>query len=115
MSADALVVLATFPDVECARRIVHVLVEEKHAACGNIIPGIESIYRWQGAVETAAEVLVIFKTDAAHYPALETRLRELHPYEIPECLALRIEGGLSAYLHWLSSSLDAGGRHPSEL
>ena len=103
--SEALVVLATFPDAECARRIVQTLVEEKLAACGNILGGVESIYRWEGKVETAAETMAVLKTDAAHFKQLEARLAELHPYEVPECLALRIADGLPAYLRWLGDAL----------
>lgn len=105
MPEEALVVLVTFPDAETARRIVTILVQERLAACGNLVPGIESIYRWQGAVETASEVLVLLKTENSRYEALELRLKELHPYEVPECLALSVAAGLSPYLHWLKESV----------
>src|SRR5436190_24275552 len=101
MPEEVLVVLVTFPDAETARRIVTTLVEERVAACGNLVPGIESIYRWQGAVETANEVLVVLKTEGSRYEALETRLKELHPYEVPECLALSVTKGSQPYLRWL--------------
>ena len=74
------------------------------AACGNLVPGVESIYRWQGAVETSAEVLVIFKTTIGRYPQLETRIKALHSYEVPEIVALRVADGLPAYLRWVESS-----------
>ena len=105
MPEEALVVLVTFPDVETARRIVTTLVEERLAACGNLVPNVESIYRWQGAVETASEVLVLLKTEIRSYSALETRLQELHPYEVPECLAVNIAKGASPYLRWLNESV----------
>ena len=73
-------------------------------ACGNIVPAIESIYRWQGQIETSAEVLVIFKTAAAHYQKVETRIRQLHSYEVPEIVALRIADGLPDYLRWVAES-----------
>ncbi len=96
-----LLVLSTFPDAETARRIVRVCVEERLAACGNLLPGVESIYRWRGAVETASETLVLFKTTTEVYPRLQERLRALHPYETPEIVALPPSGGLPAYLEWV--------------
>jgi periplasmic divalent cation tolerance protein len=105
MSGEALVVFATFPDAECARRIVTQLVEEKLAACGNIVPAVESIFRWEGKVENASEAMAILKTDYGHFHALQTRLTELHPYDVPECLALRIADGPAKYLRWLGDAL----------
>ena len=95
MSGEALVVFATFPDADYARRIVTQLVEEKLAACGNIVPAVESIYRWEGKVETSAEAMAILKTDYGHFHTMQSRLIELHPYEVPECLALREIGRAS--------------------
>jgi periplasmic divalent cation tolerance protein len=106
MLGQALVILVTFPDAETARRIVTTLVEERLAACGNLVPGVESIYRWQGAVETASEVLVLLKTENSRYEALESRLKELHPYEVPECLALTVAEGSLPYLRWLNESVN---------
>ena len=105
MPEEALVVLVTFPDVETARRIVTTLVEERLAACGNLVPGVDSIYRWQGTVETAKEVLVLLKTEKSRYEALESRVKELHPYEVPECLALSVAAGSLPYLRWLKESV----------
>lgn len=99
-----MIILTTWPDVESARAAARKLVEEKLAACGNLVPGIESIYRWQGNIETSSEVLVIFKTTAARYPALEARIRELHSYEVPEILSLPVGAGLPAYLRWVAES-----------
>jgi len=73
-------------------------------ACGNLVPGVESIYRWQGKVETSSEVIVIFKTTAARYLELQTRIRELHPYEVPEILAIPVSAGLPPYLQWVEDS-----------
>jgi periplasmic divalent cation tolerance protein len=105
---NALVVLATFPDLHTARRIVRTLVEERLIACGNLVPGVESIYRWQGAVETSAEVLGVLKTESARFEQMQARLRELHPYEVPECVALNIVDGLPDYLRWLTESTALG-------
>lgn len=105
MAEEALVVFATFPEIGPARRIVRTLIEERLIACGNILPGIESIYRWKGAVETSSEVFVVMKTEIGRYPALERRLRELHSYEVPECIALRVADGLPDYLRWIADSV----------
>ena len=99
--SDLRLILCTFPDADQARAIGTTLIEEQLAACVNLIPGVESIYRWQGAMETSAEVLAIFKTTLSAYPAFETRLRTLHPYEVPEIIALPVSAGLPAYLDWV--------------
>lgn len=99
-----MIILTTWPDVESARAAAGKLVEEKLAACGNLVPGIESIYRWQGKIETSREVIVVFKTTAMRYAALEARIRELHSYEVPEILALPVGTGLPAYLRWVEES-----------
>jgi periplasmic divalent cation tolerance protein len=106
--ANAMVVLCTFPDIEQARQIGAALVERQVAACVNLLPGVESIYRWQGKVERAGEVLGIIKTTC--YPELEKLLRELHPYEVPEILAVEAAEGLPDYLRWLAESC---GRSPA--
>jgi periplasmic divalent cation tolerance protein len=79
-------------------------VEERLAACANLIPGVESIYRWQGKIEQNPEVAALFKTTEAGRARLETRLKELHPYELPEILLFRPEGGLPAYLRWIEEN-----------
>ncbi len=103
--SDIRLILCTFPDAELARCVGHSLIEARLAACVNLIPGVESIYRWQGAVETSAEVLAVFKTTAATLPALEFRLRELHPYEVPEIIALRPDQVAETYARWVSESV----------
>lgn len=100
-------VLCTFPDVEQAREIAAVLVERRLAACVNLLPGVESIYRWEGKVERAGEVLAVIKT--TRYPELEAALKDLHPYEVPEILALPVAAGLAGYLKWLGESCRADG------
>ncbi len=107
MAEEALVVFATFPDLDTARRIVRTLVEERLIACGNLVPGVESIYRWKGAIETSGEVFAVLKTEIGRYQMLEVRLRELHPYEVPECIALRVADGLPDYLRWIAESIGA--------
>ena len=104
MAEEVLVVLTTWPDADAARAAGRTLVEEKLAACANIVPGVESIYRWEGKVETSAEVLMILKTTVARYQMIETRIRTLHSYELPEIVSLRVTDGLPAYLRWVEQS-----------
>lgn len=96
----AVVVFCTFPDVEVARAIGAALVERQLAACVSVVPGVESIYRWQGSVEHAGEVLALIKT--TRYSELEVALKGLHPYEVPEILAVPVAAGLPEYLNWLA-------------
>ncbi len=105
MSAECLVVLCTFPDVETARRIAMVLVEKKLAACVNLCPGIESIYSWEGKVEKATEILGIIKTTPERYAALEVEVKAQHPYDVPEVLALPVGAGAEGYLNWIKTSV----------
>lgn len=102
-AAAACVVLVTTPVAADAERIVHVLLEERLVACGSILPGLTSSYRWQGAVQREGEVLLLLKTTQARLPELTERIAALHPYEVPEVLALPVLGGLPAYLAWLES------------
>lgn len=97
-------VLSTAPDADTAQLLARTLVGEGLAACVNIIPGVQSIYRWQGKVESVSELNLLIKTTEAGYAALETRLRQLHPYELPEILALRNTAGLPDYLHWIADN-----------
>jgi periplasmic divalent cation tolerance protein len=94
-------VLMTAPDAETAERIVRTLVEERLIACGNIMVGVDSIYRWQGVVERGAEVLVMMKSTAARIPQLLERGAELHPYEVPELLVFPVGAGYAPYLAWV--------------
>jgi len=104
MAEEVLVVFTTWPDAEGARTAARTLVEEKLAACANLLPAVESIYRWEGKVETAGDVLMILKTTIARYQMLETRIRALHSYEVPEIVSLRVTDGLPAYLRWVEQS-----------
>ncbi|HEX2750676.1 MAG TPA: divalent-cation tolerance protein CutA [Verrucomicrobiales bacterium] len=99
-----LVVLSTFPDKSAAVTAAEVLVNERLAACVNVLPGVESIYQWQGKVETGQEVLAVIKTTPQRYPALEQRLRELHPYEVPEIVALPASAVAETYLAWVMTN-----------
>ena len=105
MADEILLAFSTFPDLETARRIARDLVTEKFAACANIIPAIESIYRWQGEVEEGNETLVLFKTTAARLEQLEQLILARHPYETPEIVALPLAEGTQAYLGWIDQSV----------
>ena len=102
---NALLCLTTCPDLDTAQRIADALVEERLAACVNLLPGMQSTYRWQGKVEHAAEVLLLAKTTRVRMPALQERIVALHPYELPEVLAVEA-GGLPAYLQWIARETD---------
>lgn len=95
------IVLTTCPDSATASRIGRVLVEEGLAACVNVLPPMRSIYKWKGKVEEGTEQLLIIKSAVAHFPALMDRVRALHPYELPELIAVPIADGLPDYLAWL--------------
>lgn len=95
------IVLTTCPDAKVAESIAHSLVTGGLAACVNILPPLRSIYAWQGQVETADEHLLLVKSSRAQYEAIEQRIRELHPYELPEIVAVPITAGLAGYLAWL--------------
>jgi periplasmic divalent cation tolerance protein len=95
------VVLSTLPPAD-ADRIAGVLVDERLAACVNLTP-VRSVYRWQGAIQRDDEILAVVKTTAERAPALSARLRELHPYEVPEIVVLQVADGLPAYLAWVAA------------
>lgn len=102
--ADAAqLVLVTCPATD-AEPLARALVERRLAACVNILPGVTSIYRWQSTVQTAQEAQLLIKTTSARYAALEETVRALHPYELPEVIAVDIPAGLPAYLNWLRDS-----------
>jgi periplasmic divalent cation tolerance protein len=104
MSQEILLALSTFPDAETARRISNQLVTEKFAACANILPGVESIYRWKEKIETANETLVFFKLSQDRQAAFQEKLRSLHPYEVPEIVFVPVASGLPDYLRWVAES-----------
>jgi len=107
-AAAPLVLLTTFPDEDTAARVARALVDERLCACVNLLPGVRSIYRWKGAVTDEREVLAIAKTTAARLPALERRLAELHPYEVPELVALAAAHVHPPYLAWLLAEVAPG-------
>lgn len=104
MSDEVFLAFSTFPDIETARKISRELVTDKFAACANIIPAIESIYRWQGKIEQGNETLVLFKTTAARFAAFQEKLKSLHPYDVPEIIACPVDKALPEYLRWVIDS-----------
>jgi len=102
---DKRIVLSTAGSEDEARRIAHALVEQKLATCVNIVPRVESIYRWQGKVESAQEWLLVIKTSAEKFEAMRDAIGKLHSYDVPECIALEITAGSEAYLRWIDESL----------
>jgi periplasmic divalent cation tolerance protein len=100
---EPLLIITNCPDETVANAIALAVVEEKLAACVNILPRMQSVYRWQGSVESATEIPLLIKTTAGTYPALARRIGELHPYAVPEIIAVPIVRGLPAYLNWLDA------------
>jgi periplasmic divalent cation tolerance protein len=103
--SERLLVLTTVARAEDAERIAEALVERRLAACVNVLPGVRSIYRWKGAVERDEERLLVVKTRADRFDALRDAILALHPYEVPEVVAVPIEAGSPAYLRWLDESV----------
>jgi periplasmic divalent cation tolerance protein len=102
---DALIALCACPDAATADRIARTLVDERLAACVNRLPGVESTYRWNGAVQVDEEVLLVIKTSRARYAALEARVVALHPYEVPEVIAIPLVEGYAPYLAWIAKEI----------
>jgi periplasmic divalent cation tolerance protein len=107
METEVLIVMTTLPDQESAERIASMLVEERLAACVSRLSSASSIYRWEGALETASEYPLLIKTTLSVYPGLERRLRECHPYELPEIVAIPVVAGLPDYLKWIARETDS--------
>ncbi|NOX38136.1 MAG: divalent-cation tolerance protein CutA [Calditrichaeota bacterium] len=105
MEAKYITVLCTVPSQESARQIAHTLINEKLAACCNIVPGLTSVYFWKGEVCEDAELLLIIKTTAAAFESLRERIRAIHPYEVPEIIALPIIKGHQDYLNWVEENV----------
>ena len=101
---EALIAFCTFPDSDLAAAVTKELVQQRLVACGNILPQVHSVYRWHEAVESTEEVLVIFKLDRNRYPEFESKVRSMHPYEVPEIIAFPMTEGLPAYLGWVKQS-----------
>ena len=104
MAQQILLAISTFPDAGTADRIAHTFIAEKFAACANIIPAVHSIYRWKDKIETAGEVIVLFKTTPDRQAAFQEKLRSLHPYEVPEIIFVPVVTGLSDYLRWVAEN-----------
>ena len=104
---ETLLVLTNCPDEATANTIALALVEEKFAACVNILPRVQSVYRWQGAVESASEIPLLIKSTVGRYAELEAAIRARHPYDVPEIIALPITQGLPAYLNWVATETAA--------
>ena len=101
----AVVVLVTGPDYETTRAMAHYLVQERLAACVNVLEGVTSVYRWQDSVEETREALAIMKTTTERLSTLKTRVIELHPYDVPEFLVLPVSEGAKPYLDWVVDSV----------
>lgn len=105
MSRDVVIVYCTMPAGDVPATIARTVVDEKLAACVNLLPGVTSIYRWQGEVQQDVEVLAIIKTTAGGFEALRARLVELHPYDCPEVIGLPVTAGHAPYLDWVAESV----------
>ena len=99
------VVLVTCPSLRSAKRVAHDVVKARLAACVNVLPGVESLFRWQGKVDHAKEVLLLIKTTAQRFPALKRIILHLHPYDVPEVLALPVVAAHHAYTAWVAQSV----------
>ena len=105
-TSSCVIVLTTFPAGADADALARTLVDERLAACVNVLAPMESIYRWEGTVEQATERQIIVKTTTARVEALKTRLNDLHPYDVPELIVLTISDGSASYLNWLHRSVE---------
>ena len=101
---QAVIVITTFPSNGDVAALAHTLVSERLAACVNVLPQMESTYRWQGAVDTASERQLIIKTESSRIESLKQRLSALHPYDVPELLVLAVADGGESYLRWITES-----------
>jgi periplasmic divalent cation tolerance protein len=108
MAERILLALSTFPDAEIACRISNQLVSERFAACANILPSVESIYRWKGKIESGNETFVFFKVSEAGQSAFQEKLRSLHPYDVPEIILVPVASGLPEYLRWVAENCGQG-------
>jgi periplasmic divalent cation tolerance protein len=104
MAEKILLALSTFPDAEMARQISNQLVSESFAACANILPAVESIYRWKEKIESGNETLVLFKVSEDRQSAFQDKLRSLHPYDVPEIIFVPVTSGLPEYLRWVAEN-----------
>ncbi len=100
---QALLVLTNVPDLECAQLVARTLIESRVAACVNLLPAVQSMYRWQGQIEEATEVTLLIKTTSQHYDSVQQAIVKLHPYNVPEIIATPIVAGYTPYLHWIDT------------
>lgn len=103
---EVVLAVSTAPDAAVAERIARTLLEERLIACANLLPGVTSLYRWQGQVQRDGEVMMLLKTRRSRVEALGVRLAELHPYDVPELIAVTLEAGLPSYLAWVRDETD---------
>lgn len=104
-----LLILTTVPDMLIAKSLARYLVEQKLAACVSFLPNMHSIYRWQDVIEEAEEILLLIKTSTARYAELEAAIQTMHPYEVPEIIALPSSAGLAAYFDWIEQTTQKDG------
>ena len=107
---DVLLVFTNLPDREAALSLANALIEEKLAACVNVLGACTSVYRWKGTVENASEIPLLIKTTVSRYAALEAAIRRLHPYELPEVIAVPVAHGLPGYLNWVVTEVSEESR-----
>ena len=100
---QALLVLTNLPDLESAQLVARTLIESRLAACVNLLPAVQSMYRWQGQIEEATEITLLIKTTSQHYDRLQQAIVKLHPYDVPEIIASPIVAGYAPYLHWIAT------------
>lgn len=105
---EPILVITNLPDQDSARRVAEVLIAERLAACVNMLAPCASIYRWQGKIENATEIPLLIKTLASHYGKVESAIRRLHPYELPEIIAVPLSAGLPEYLAWVETETQQG-------
>lgn len=104
MPVEYQIILNTCPDQDQANRLANVLIDKNLAACVNIVPGLTSIYKWKGKIQTGTEVLLIIKTRSDCYAGIESTIRSQHPYELPEIISVPLENGLKNYLDWIDNA-----------
>ena len=100
---QALLVLANVPDLECAQLVARTLIESRLAACVNLLPAVQSIYRWQGKIEEATEITLLIKTTSQQVDSVQKAIMKLHPYDVPEIIATPIVAGYAPYLQWIAA------------
>jgi len=100
---QVLLVMTTLPDTPSAQAMARVLVESRLAACVNLMPAVQSVYRWQGQIEQATEVTLFIKTIQRHYPQLQQAILSAHPYDVPEVIAMTVVAGYAPYLDWVAA------------